>query len=413
MHLDAEEQAMRAGELGEPRRFAIEQQVAVGTFFDAADFVPVTQVHLMADGEALGQAGVDLLERLAAAPAAERRVRVSTVTDPTGVDPAKCKLLGQPAHALARDARVTAALQAMGVLMTRTCINYQTVLPPLLGEHLAYGDTGSVIYANSVCGARSNFEGGPAALCAALTGRTPRYGFHLPQRRLGTRAFELRFQPRDYTDWGAVGGIIGRRMRSYWEVPVVLGVAATPGSNALKFFGAALASYGSTAMFHMLGVTPEAPDMVTACGGTAAAVEVLTRADLDAFYATFSKPEAKVDLVVFTAPQLSLPEMQTLADALDGRQVHAGTTLIATTSPEVARSAASMGLRQRIEAAGGIVIEGACFYQMYAREVAEARGWKRLVTNSAKLGNIISGYGYEPVLAPLERCIEAAVRGRL
>ena len=82
--------------------------------------------------------------------------------------------------------RAIAAFEALGVLMTDTCINYQTIMPPVRGEHVAYGDTGVVIYSNSVCGARSNFEGGPSALSAGLTGRTPRYGFHLDARRAAT-----------------------------------------------------------------------------------------------------------------------------------------------------------------------------------------------------------------------------------
>ena len=82
--------------------------------------------------------------------------------------------------------RAIAAFEALGVLMTNTCINYQTIMPPVRGEHVAYGDTGVVIYSNSVCGARSNFEGGPSALSAGLTGRTPRYGYHLDERRQAT-----------------------------------------------------------------------------------------------------------------------------------------------------------------------------------------------------------------------------------
>src|SRR3954470_734519 len=107
------------------------------------------------------------------------------------------------------------------VLMTDTCINYQTIMPPVRGEHLAMGDTGVVIYSNSVFGARSNFEGGPSALAAGLTGRTPRYGYHLDEHRRPTRHFRLEARPRDLSEWGAIGGIIGRECGSYWEVPLI------------------------------------------------------------------------------------------------------------------------------------------------------------------------------------------------
>jgi len=117
--------------------------------------------------------------------------------------------------------------------------------------------------------------------------------------------------------------------------------------------------------------------------------------------------------VVFGAPQLSLVEMADVDDALDGRQVHAATTLLVTTSPEIKHAADRMGLTTRIEASGAVVASGICFYQSYAGEMAEANGWRRLLTNSAKLVNIIGGYGYRPTLASLERCVDSAVAGRV
>jgi len=116
---------------------------------------------------------------------------------------------------------------------------------------------------------------------------------------------------------------------------------------------------------------------------------------------------------VFAAPQLSLIEMQQVAGRLDGRRVHEDTSLFVATSPEIKFAADRMGLTRRIEDAGGIVAAGVCFYQMYAREMGEANGWQRLLTNSAKLVNIIAGYGYKPSLASMQRCIDSAVAGRM
>src|SRR5260370_17477879 len=130
MRLTDEEIAMLAGEAGEPRRWAIEHQIAVGEFFDAADLVAVSQAHIMADTESLGEAGLRFLEGLAGAPDAERRVRVPTLTDPRGLDVAVYKRLGQTEAMAALEARAIAALKAFGVLMTDTCINYQTLMPP-------------------------------------------------------------------------------------------------------------------------------------------------------------------------------------------------------------------------------------------------------------------------------------------
>jgi len=409
VRLSDEERAMLAGELGEVRRWAIEHQITVGEFFDAADFVPVSQAHIMADTESLGEAGVRFLEQLAAAPEAERRVRVPTITDPRGIDFAAYRRLGLSERMAALERRAIDALRAFGVLMTDTCINYQTIMAPLRAEHVAYGDTGVVIYSNSVLGARSNFEGGPSALAAALTGRTPRYGYHLDECRRATRRFRLTERPRDLAEWGAVGGIVGEACSSYWQVPLIEGVEAAPGSDMLKHLGASAASFGSVALFHMPGVTAED----AAFSGPSSDTVQIGRAEIDAFLARYDAPGDKLDVVVFGAPQLSLFEIEAVAQALDGRRVHPDTGLLVTTSPEIKHAADRMGLTRRIEMAGAVVAEGICFYQSYAREMAEANHWTRLMTNSAKLVNIIGGYGYRPSLASLERCVDSAVAGRV
>ena len=109
MRLKDEEKAMLAGEFGEPRRWAIAHQMAVGEFFDATDFVAVSQAHIMADTESLGEAGVRFLEGLACAPEAARRVRVPTITDPRGIDFAVYRRLGQNAAMAALERGAIAA----------------------------------------------------------------------------------------------------------------------------------------------------------------------------------------------------------------------------------------------------------------------------------------------------------------
>src|SRR6201993_2536987 len=257
MKLTDEEEALRAGAFGRAAQWAIEHQIKVGRYLGARDFVAVSQAHVMADTESLGAAGVEWLEHLARLPAQERRVRIPTITDPRGTDFAAAHKLKQQPWMVDLERRAIDALEALGVLMTNTCINYQTIMPPVLGEHVAYGDTGVVIYCNSVCGARSNFEGGPSALAAALTGRTPRYGYHLDEGRRATRRFELAASPRDLSEWGALGALVGEACGSYWQVPVVEGLTTVPGSGALKHFGAAMASFGSVALFYVPGITAE------------------------------------------------------------------------------------------------------------------------------------------------------------
>ena len=410
MKLTDEEQALRAGAFGRAAQWAIEHQIKVGRYLGARDFVAVSQAHVMADTESLGAAGVEWLERMADLPPDERQVRIPTITDPRGTDFAAAHRLKQQPWMVDLERRTIAALEALGALMTNTCINYQTIMPPVLGEHVAYGDTGVVIYCNSVCGARSNFEGGPSALAAALTARTPRYGYHLEERRRATLVVNVGWTPRELNDWGALGGIIGRLAGDYWQVPAIVGIERVPTSDEMKHFGAALASYGSVALFHMAGITPEARrlDEVLAPGRTVRSHDV-DEADIRAFQENYAEAIETVDVVVFSAPQLSLVEMAQVAGLLDGRR--ATIPLLIVTSPQVKPDADRMGLTARIEAAGGSVLSGMCFYQSYAREIAEANGWKRLATNSAKLVNIIGGYGYQPALMSMQACIDAACNG--
>jgi predicted aconitase len=408
VHLTHEEEAMRAGELGPLRQWAIEHQIKVGRYLGAADFVPVTQAHIMADTESLGDAGVAWLEGWAKLPAEERRVRVPTITDPRGTDFSAAARLKQQEWMLARERRAIAAFEALGVLMTDTCINYQTIMPPVRGEHVAYGDTGVAIYSNSVCGARSNFEGGPSALSAGLTGRTPRYGFHLDAHRRATLLVRVGFTPRELSDWGALGAIVGRIAGDYWQVPAIVGIDRVPTSDEMKHFGAALASYGSVALFHMVGITPEAQRLADVAAPNLPAHDV-GESDIRAFQQSYAHGIGAVDVVVFSAPQLSLIEMRELADRLDDR--HASIPLLAVTSPQVKPDADRLGITARIEAAGGTVLAGMCFYQSYAREMREANGWVTLATNSAKLTNILGGYGYRPVLLSMAACVEAACAG--
>jgi len=410
MNLNQEEQAMLAGELGMVPKLAMEHQIKVGEFFGAKDLVPVSQAHVMADTESLGEAGVRWLEALAATNDGSRRVRIPTITDPRGTDFGKAKELKQADWMLDLESRTIAAFVKLGVAMTDTCINYQTVLAATRGEHVAFGDTGVVIYTNSVCGARSNFEGGPSALSAGLTGRTPRYGFHLDECRRATVRVTVEWTPDTLNDWGALGGVIGRIGGDYWAVPVIEGLERSPTSDELKHFGAAMASFGSTALFHLVGITPEA-SRLSDVGGEGLTQRRVGQAEVKALQESYGGDDGEVDVVVFSAPQLSLYELRSLAELCDGRQFKI--PLLAVTSPQVKPDADRFGYTSRIEAAGGSVYSGMCFYQSYAREIAEANGWKRLATNSAKMVNILGGYGYVPMLASMERCVEAAQTGRL
>lgn len=411
MRLTADERAMLAGERGEAVRRALELQIKVGDFFGAADFVPVDSVHMMAEIESMGEPCLAWVEELADLGG---QAVVPTTSNPRSVDVALWEALGQDECQVRLELRLTEALRRLGVLTLDTCINYQTVSPPRFGEHVAWGDTGTVIFANAVAGARSNFEGGPVALAAALTGRTPRYGYHLPEQRLGTALVELREQPRCTSDWGALGCWIGRQVSDYWQVPVIAGLEVEPTVDQLKQLGACLASYGSLAMFHLVGVTPEARTLGEAFGGRAPQRRlVLKPGELRRTYETFQPERRRPDVVAFTAPQLSIVELRDLAALLDGRTVHQQVRLLVTTNYQNRAAAERLGYAQAIERAGGLLLSGVCFYLMTARELAEKHGWRTIVTDSAKLANIIPGYGYNSVFRPTDVCVEAAVTGEL
>jgi hypothetical protein len=178
----------------------------------------------------------------------------------------------------------------------------------------------------------------------------------------------------------------------------------------MKHFGAAMASFGSVALFHIVGVTPEALALKDVAANPASLRTYnVTEADVCGLQAKYGGTIDKVDLVVFSAPQLSLVELRQVAILLEGRQTTIPTLVI--TSPQVKPDADRMGITAGIEASGASVLSGMCFYQSYAREMAEANGWKRLATNSAKLTNILGGYGYTPALLSMEKCIDVACDG--
>ncbi|OGK90898.1 MAG: hypothetical protein A2X50_11790 [Candidatus Rokubacteria bacterium GWF2_70_14] len=411
MKLTDREQRIRGGEAGEPARVAIEQQIAVGDFFGAEAFVPVTNVHMMGDMEVMGDAGFAFIETLVAQGG---RFVVPVTTNARCVDFERAASVRQDPALVARERALVAHLRALGALQVDTCINYQTVYQPHFGEHLAWGDTGTVIWANSVTGARTNYEAGPAAVAAGLSGVTPASGYHLDDQRAGGPRFEVRCALSDYADWGALGGIVGRRTLDYWTVPVLTGMPATPTGDDLKHFGAALASYGSCAMYHMVGVTPEARTDADAFRAREPATShVVDDAALAAFYRTYPENRPEIDVVVFSGPQLSVLELRRVVELLRGRRAHGNTALIVTTDFANREVARHLGYVKAIEDAGGQVLSGACWYIMEPAKMAAAFGWANVLTNSAKVANIIGGYRLHPILRRTDICIEAAVTGRL
>ena len=410
MKLSREEREMLRGARGAPVRRALEMQLEVGRFYGATRFVPVTNVHMMGDIEVMGDGGLAHLRELVLEKA---QCVVPTTTNARCFDFAHAQRLGQDSHEAAKEREVIGCLRQMNIMTTDTCINYQTLYQPHFGEHLAWGDTGTVIWANSVCGARSNFEAGPAAMAAGMTGRVPEYGYHLDRHRKGTFVVDMATGLNDLADWGALGKLVGEPHQSYYEVPVFTGIRRAPTADELKHLGASLASYGSMAMFHMVGVTPEAPTLTAALGGKKPKSRMrVTRAALDRVFAGYRNVDGSCNFVVFSGPQQSLLEIKTLADLFDGRRVHPGTTVFVTTGNGVLSAARALGYAQKLEAAGVTILEGVCVYILQDLTRMRARNrWTNMISNSAKIVNTITAHKFNTILRRTEDCVDIACTG--
>jgi predicted aconitase len=410
--LTPEEQAMFDGKHGDAVRAALVYQIEVGTFWNAERFVPITNAHMMGDIEVMGDGG---LRFLLETREKHVRCRVPITTNARCIDFEFVEKLGQDPGEAEKEKRLIACLRDLNVIQSDTCINYQTLYQPHFGEHVAWGDTGTVIYANSVFGARSNFEGGPAALAAAITGRTPAYGFHLDEHRRGTLIVRLDTRPADLADWGAIGKIVGEKHQSYYAVPVFAGVDRPPRADELKHLGCALASYGSMGMFHMVGVTPESPTLQAALRDNVPDDEmVITDADIERVYSGYDLNDRSCSLIVFSGPQLSLFEMKDLSERLVGRRIHPGTQVFATTSNGVKSAAAKLGYLQALNDAGVSVLEGVCFYILQnLTQIRIANRWTNLISNSAKLVNIIGAHRFNTILRRTQDCVDIACTGEI
>ena len=410
MRLTVEERAMLGGKRGEPVRRALELQIEVGKFYGARRFVPVTNVHMMGDIEVMGDGGLGHLRRLVRAKA---RCEIPITTNARCFDFTHVDRLGQDAGEAAKERELIGCLRQMNVMTTDTCINYQTLYQPRFGERLAWGDTGTVIWANSVCGARTNFESGPAAMAAAMTGRVPEYGYHLNRHRRGTFVVEVATGLDDYAEWGALAKLAGESHQSYYAVPVFTGIKRAPTADQLKHLGAALASYGSMAMFHMVGVTPEAPTLAAAlCGNRPKDRMKITRAAIDRVFAGYRNLDGSCNFVVFSGPQQSLLEMKLLSELFDGRRVHAGTTVFVTTANSVLSVARALGYAQKLEAAGVTILEGVCVYILQNLTNMRARnGWANMISNSAKIVNTITAHKFNTILRRTSDCVDIACMG--
>ena len=398
MNLTDEEQAMLDGEQGTGVQKAMEIVVALGTIYGAEQLVPVYSVQVSGVSyKNLGEAGIEFLAEWADAGA---RVRVPTTLNPAGMDLSRWKEIGFPEDFARRQQEVIEAFVRMAIEPTCTCTPYLTGNLPAFGDHIAWGESSAVSYANSVIGARTNREGGPSALAAAISGRTAVFGLHLDRNRIATHRIDVACPVESVADFGALGCMVGRIVQN--RVPYFVGIRPK-GMEELKALGAAMAATGAVALYHIEDVTPEAclRDMQGDNMETAA-IE-----SLDEGYEGLDCDINVVDFVSVGCPHASLKEVRKVVDLIGERELTA--TLWVTTSRQVRAEAERLGLVASIEAASGHVVSDTCLVVA----PVEHFGFKTLATNSGKAATYAPGHcGLNVRYGSLEHCVEAAVNGR-
>lgn len=373
MLLTFEEQQMLAGEYGRATQKAMEILTALGTIYDAERMVLVTSVQIAGVSfDNLGEAGLEFLSEMADGGG---QVKVLTTLNPAGMDIENWQALGIDPEFARNQERVIDAYARMGVLTTCSCTPYFFGNVPHFGEHIAWAESSAVCYANSVLGARTNREGGPSALAAALTGRTPCYGLHLDEHRRPGLTVQVEAQLSDTRDFGALGVAVGRviEARKVKAIPYLCGIP-TATVDQLKSFCASVATYGGLSMFHMERITPESAQFTPPLETLVIAQKDLEEAihSLDVFPSS-----EEVDFVSLGCPHLSIDEIQRVAKRLKDR--HVRKTFWITTSRPVKRIADQMGYTAIIEAAGAIFAVDTCCV------VSPIKGrFKALATDSAK-----------------------------
>ncbi len=396
MQLTAEDQAMLTGQHGPGVQKAIEIVVALGNIYGAEELVPVESVQVAGVSyKNLGPAGLRFLRDWAEQGG---RVRVPTFLNPAGMDLHRWRELGIEENFARSQLEVMNAFGSMGISITCTCTPYLIGQVPQAGSHVAWAESSAVSFANSVLGARTNREGGPSALAAAISGRTARYGLHCGQNRLASVLVIVNCPVKGAADWGALGYLVGKHVqnevpyfrpgRGEWEFgPEEWGNGPAsqfkpiPLWDKLKALGAAMAASGAVALFHIEGITPEAragnvlrPDSRT-----------LVIDSLEPGYRALSGNATEIDLVWLGCPHASLEEIGRLANLAAG--VRFVPTVWITTSRRVREQAEAAGYVAAIEAAGGQVVADTCVV------VAPLAGrYRTMATLSAKGGYYAPSY---------------------
>jgi predicted aconitase len=408
LELSPIDRELEAGAHGAGAAFAMGLLMRVAQAVDARRLIDIEGAHV--DGCLyLGQASLDFALRMTALGG---KVRVPTTLNVGSVDLIHPELFGGTKKDAESGARLMRAHVELGCAPTFTCAPYQTAYRPRFGAQIAWGESNAIAFANSVIGARTNRYGDFIDLCCAMTGRAPEYGLHLTENRFARAVVELRSVPGDWELEQiavALGHTIGRRCGGL--VPAIVGLPTGASEDDLKALGAAAASSGAVALFHIVGVTPEAPDLETACGGLATELVLrLTADDLrEAARSLSSVAEgAPLAAVSLGTPHFSLSEFDRLMPLLDGAppRVDIWINCSRATLGEVR----ARGWEERLSAARVRLVADTCLYIGTLMRI----GAGAVMTNSGKYAYYAPGnLGVEVAYGPLAECIASARAGKV
>jgi len=396
MDLTTEEHEMLNGKKGPAVQKAMEIVVALAEIYGAKGLVPVKSVNVSGVSyKNLGDAGIGFLNEWADLGA---KVVVPTTLNPAGMDLIDWKKQGVSHEFAEKQDKVINAFTRMGIPKTCTCTPYLIGNLPKMGDHISWGESSAVCYANSVLGARTNREGGPSALAAAICGRTGNFGYHLDENRQGNVVVNVKCSMEKDSDFGALGQIIGKQLKN--DVPYFKGIKAAS-NYQLKALGASLAAWGGVALFHVEGITPEAKGKNMVGKGTRA----ITVGSLQEAYDAMNTDGDEIDFVSIGCPHASVDEIKNVAELVGEKKLKAKlwvTTARATKEkvPEAVKS---------IEEAGGLVLADTCVVVSPIKSM----GYKHLATNSGKMAYYSPNYcGVTVRFGTTEQCIQAAIDGR-
>lgn len=376
MYLTREEERMYDGDEGPAVEKCMEILVALGDIYGAEKLVNITSAQISGVSyKTIGDAGLEFLEELSK----DAHVRVPSTLNPAGVDLEIWKELGFSEEFTRKQLAIVDAYQKMGVSTTCTCTPYLVGNVPTFGSHIAWSESSAVCYANSVLGARTNREGGPGALSAAICGRTAEYGYHLDNERYPTLIVEVETSLNG-SDFGAIGYMVGNTIGG--GIPYFK-FKETPSTDNLKLLGAALASSGAVALYHVENLTPES---VWALKGTEKDnIEKLSvkRSDIEETRINLSTTDEKPDLICIGCPHASLEEIKEVAKTVVGRKLK--NMLWVCTSISVKAAADRMGYTKTIEQAGGKIVCDTCMVVAPIEEL----DYKVIGVDSAKAANYV------------------------